>query len=117
MTTTQNQLIPTGTIELPTVGTVLLVDGIYSEAYLDNVERTEAKGDDACICCGKAVKQGRGFIVWSVAGAAGLAPVQNWDAMGEDTHGEWQNGNMGAGVLGSTCAKQIPSEYRTKNLA
>jgi hypothetical protein len=114
MTTTKNELVPTGTTEVPTVGTVLLVSGIYSEAWEANAERTEAKGDDPCVCCGRAVKQGRGFFIWPVEGAAGLAPVKNWDAMGQDTHGEWQGGNMGIAVLGSTCAKQVPAEYRSK---
>jgi hypothetical protein len=114
MTTTKNQLIPVGTSELPTVGTALLVDGMYSDAWEANVERTEAKGDNPCVCCGKAVKQGRGFLVWPVEGAAGLAPVANWGAMNQDTAGAWRAGDMGQAVLGSTCAKQVPAEYRTQ---
>jgi len=113
-TTTKNQLIPTGTTEIPIVGTVLLVDGLYSDAWEANAYRTEAKGEEACICCGKTVKPGRGFVVWSVEGAAGLAPIQNWPAMSDDLDGDWHAGNMGVGVLGSTCAKQIPTAYRAR---
>jgi len=70
-------------------------------------QRAADAGLETCTHCGRGVKPGKAVVVVVTGGGATvLHPDDETEA---DT---LDNGYMGAWLLGSTCAKQIPAEIR-----
>jgi hypothetical protein len=119
MTTSKNHkaiLEITGTKLLDQIGEIVLIKGLYGDDYEVNATKAEDKGMDACGCCGRAVKPGRGFDIWVINGGNGLAPTSAWPTMYDHT-GDWLAGNLGCLVVGPDCGKQIPTDYRMERSA
>lgn len=115
MTTTKNTLEITGTRHEDVVGELLVVDGLWAQGWEIQATKAEAKGMEACVCCGRAVKPGSGSRVWVVYGDT-LAPVASYDEMSK-FQGGWVAGDQGTWSIGPDCAKKIPSGYRVPNPA
>jgi hypothetical protein len=85
--------------------------GAYDEKAEARHERNARKaaqdGLESCQTCGRGVAEGKGFEVIVVDGGASiLHPEDYTDDIARDS------GFMGGYIVGSTCAKQIPAEYR-----
>lgn len=80
----------------------------YNEDKLSlNAERATREGLEPCTHCGRGVKPGSGWLVVVVDGGASVLRA--------DVEPDLQDsGYMGAWILGSTCAKQIPRDYRAQ---
>lgn len=115
MTTTKKSLEITGTSHMDVVGEMLVVDGLWADDWNLHAGKADAKGMEACVCCGRAVKPGSGSRIWLIAGNE-IAPVASYDEMIK-YEGDWVGSDLGTWAIGPDCAKNIPSEYRTKNLA
>ena len=79
----------------------------YGEKYEQARARTEARGSEPCVSCGRPVKPGSGWLVEIVNGGHDIAHP----GLGPDTT---DAGYMGAFVMGSDCARRVPVEFRTR---
>lgn len=100
-----------GTEHIDGIGETITITGLWADDYEINAAKAEKKNINACACCGRALKPGRGFDIWAVNGGDGLAPVIAWDQMSK-YQGAWVAGDLGNLVVGPDCGKQIPVEYR-----
>lgn len=71
--------------------------------------KAEDQGLQPCTHCGRGVREGKGFVVVVIEG--GSSVLHPDDVTRAD---ETDSGFMGAWVLGSTCAKQIPADARKR---
>ena len=83
--------------------------GYDDDRKVANETKATEKGLEPCTHCGREVKPGSGFLVTIVDGGAS---VLHPDDYSEEVAGD--PGFMGSWVLGSTCAKSVPAEFRVK---
>lgn len=86
--------------------------GFFGDAsrasYVANETRAANAGLEPCITCGRGVAVGKGFVVTVVDGGANvLLPAAYTGEIALDP------GFMGGYVVGSSCVKGIPAEFRS----
>jgi hypothetical protein len=82
-------------------------DDKADERYERNARKAATAGLEPCETCGRGVADGKGFAVVVTDGGASILHPE------DDTEDAWNDsGYMGGYVVGSTCAKQIPAEFR-----